>query len=311
MKKKILVIILIIIFLILGINIILNNLIATTRYTIQNNKINNDLNGYKIVQISDVHSIRNENKKEKIIEKVKKENPNIIFVTGDLVDTDYYSEQNGMYQRGEIKQIEKLTLDFMKELVNIADVYFIYGNHELVLLDDPVNNEFVVALNELGIRILNNKLDTIQINNTAINLVGLQDPSILYKDKKYAYMGNNKEKTKSILDDLIKNNNDFNNENFTILLAHRPEFFDLYSNYDVDIAFTGHTHGGLIRLPIIRGVYSRAEGIFPKYSVGEYNKENITMIINSGIGYSEIPIRIFNTPEIVVTTLSKWEINYD
>lgn len=298
-------IILIIILLILGINIILNNCIVTTRYIIKNNKINNDLNGYKIVQISDVHSIRNENKKEKIIEKVKKENPNIIFVTGDLVDTDYYSEQNSLYQQGKIKQIEKLTLDFMKELVNIADVYFIYGNHELVLLDDPVNNEFVVALNELGITILNNKLDTMQINNTTINLVGLQDPSTLYKDKKYAYIGNNKEKTKAILDDLITNNDEFNNGNFTILLAHRPEFFDLYSSYDIDIAFTGHTHGGLIRLPIIRGVYSRAEGIFPKYSVGSYNKENTTMIINSGIGYSEIPIRIFNPPEIVVTTLSK------
>lgn len=305
MKKEIFVIILIIIFLILGINIILNNWITTTRYTIQNNKINNDLNGYRIVQISDVHSIRNENKKEKVIEKVKKENPNMIFVTGDLIDTDYYSEQNSMYQQGEIKQIEKFTLDFMKELSNIADVYFIYGNHELILLDDPVNNEFVTALDELGITILNNKLDTMQINNTTINLVGLQDPSTLYKDKKYAYIGNNKEKTKSILDDLIKNNDDFNNDNFTILLAHRPEFFDLYSNYDVDIAFTGHTHGGLIRLPIIRGIYSRAEGIFPKYSVGKYNKEKFTMIINGGIGYSEIPIRIFNQPEIVVTTLSK------
>ena len=92
MKKKILVIILIIILLILGVNIILNNYIITTRYTIQNSKINSDLNGYKIVQISDVHSIRNENKKEIIIEKVKNEKPNIIFVTGDLLDTDYYSE---------------------------------------------------------------------------------------------------------------------------------------------------------------------------------------------------------------------------
>lgn len=305
MKKKISIIILIIILLILGINIILNNCIVTTRYTVQNNKINNDLNGYKIVQLSDVHSIRNENKKEKIIEKVKEENPNIIFVTGDLVDTEYYSKQNSMYQQGEINQIEKLTLDFMKELVNIANVYFIYGNHELVLLDDPVNNEFAVALNELGIIILNNKLDTLQINNTTINLLGIQDPSTLYKDKKYAYIGNNKKKTKAILDDLTTNNDEFNKMNFTILLAHRPEFFELYSDYDIDIAFTGHTHGGLIRLPIIRGIYSRAEGIFPEYSVGSYSKENITMIINSGIGYSEIPIRIFNPPEIVVITLNK------
>ena len=193
----------------------------------------------------------------------------------------------------------------MEDLVNIADVYFVYGNHELVLLDDPVNNEFVVALNKMGIIILNNKLETLKINNTTINLVGVQDPSTLYKDKKYAYIGNNKEKTKTILDDLIVNNDEFNNMNFTILLAHRPEFFDLYSNYDIDMAFTGHTHGGLIRLPIIRGVYSRAEGIFPKYSVGSYSEENFIMIINGGIGYSEIPIRIFNPPEIVVTTLRK------
>lgn len=304
MKKKILVSILIIIFLILGINIILNNSIVVTRYTIQNDKINNDLNRYKIVQISDVHSIRNVNKKDKIIEKVKKENPNIIFITGDLVDTDYYTNQNGLYQQGKITQIEKLTLDFMEELAKISDVYYIYGNHELVLLDDPINNEFVVALNKLGINILNNKLETIQINNSQINLVGIQDPSTLYKDEKYAYIGNNnKEKTEAILKNLITNNYEFNNENFTILLAHRPEFFDLYSDYG-DLAFTGHTHGGLIRLPIIRGIYSRAGGFFPDYSVGIYNKEDFTMIINSGIGYAEIPIRIFNSPEIVVTTLS-------
>ena len=289
----------IVFILVVSINVCLNNSIISNNYIIENKKVNDDLNGYRIVSLSDIHSIRDDNKMIKIINKIKKENPNVIFISGDLIDSSYYSKQKSLYKPEKIEQIESKTISFMSELVKICDVYYIYGNHEIVLLDDPINNEFVRSLKELDIKLINNTLTNIQVNNTIINVVGVQDPATLYKDEKYAFEGNNEAKTKAILDNFIID------DNLTLLLAHRSEFFELYSNYKIDIAFTGHNHGGIIRLPIVRGLYSRAEGFMPKYSVGKYSNEKLTMIVNAGIGYSEIPIRVFNPPEIVTITLKK------
>lgn len=304
MFKKILILFLIIIFLVIVSNFILNINLYVTKYTIKDSKIDEDLNGYKIVQLTDIHSIRNEKQISKIISKVKKEKPNVIFVTGDLIDSDHYLSQNNLYAQGKIDEIERLTIEFMEKLTEITDVYYVYGNHEMMLLDDPENNSFKVSLKQKNIKNLNNLVETITIGDSKINLIGLQDPATLYKDKKYAYIeGTNRDVTKVILDDLFEEEIDENN--FTILIAHRPEYFDLYSEYDIDLAFTGHTHGGIIRLPIIGGLYAHPQGWFPKYSAGLYKNEKLKMILSRGIGYSKLPIRVFDPPEIVSVTLKK------
>lgn len=283
------------------INQILNEQIFISRYQINSKEIPQKFDDYRIIQITDVHSIRKEEHKEKILNKLKKENPDIIFVTGDLVDSEYYSTENIKYQNKEIDFPDRLTLEFMEELVDISDVYFVYGNHEMILLDDPENNIFKKKLEDIGVKILNNKKDIITIDEQKIRLLGIQDPAALYKDKKYAYIDSNKEKVKTILDNLT-----YNQENeYTILLSHRPEYFELYNEYNINLAFTGHTHGGIIRLPIIGGLYAHPQGWFPKYDGGFFNKDNFNMIVGRGIGYSKVQIRIFNPPEIVLVTLNR------
>lgn len=293
---KLIIIVLIVLFVI---NFLLNKNIFSIQYKIQSEKLPKEFNDYKIVQITDVHSIRNEIQIDKIISKVKKQNPNLICVTGDLIDAEYYLHQNDLYLNNEIEEIEKFTVDFMEELVNICDTYYIYGNHEMMLLDDPENNLFKKNLENIGVKILNNSIDILEINNKKINIVGVQDPATLYKDKKYAYYGNsNKDKVEKILNDLFLEISEENKNNFTILLSHRPEYFELYDKYNIDLALTGHTHGGIIKLPIINGIYAHPQGWFPKYSYGKYETKDFTMITNGGIGYSKLPIRIFNPPEI-------------
>lgn len=298
--KNILTKTLIIIFVIFIMNVYLNKQIFITKYTLHTPKTSH-LSNFRMLQITDIHSIRNITQKNKLVNKIKSQNPDIIFVTGDLIDTNYYSTQASLYEQNEIDQIENLTIGFMQELVTFSDVYYIYGNHEMVLLDDPVNNPFKISLEKIGVKFLNNKTEIIKINNSEINLIGIQDPSTLYKDKKYAYIGeNNEEKIIAILDDLLLHNSNFDENNFTILLSHRPEYFELYSRYKIDLAFTGHTHGGIIQLPLVGGIYTRKEGIFPKYTAGIYQKNHFQMILSRGIGYAEIPIRLFNPPEIVI-----------
>jgi predicted MPP superfamily phosphohydrolase len=92
-------------------------------------------------------------------------------------------------------------------------------------------------------------------------------------------------------------------KNFKILLSHRPELFDLYSENSMDLVFTGHAHGGQIRIPFIGGLIAPDQGIFPKYSSGSYSKDSTTMFVSRGLGNSIFPVRIFNRPEIVVVTL--------
>ena len=100
------------------------------------------------------------------------------------------------------------------------------------------------------------------------------------------------------IDEKIKEEDDFQ-----ILLSHRPELLSLYSEYEFDVVFSGHAHGGQFRLPFVGGLMAPDQGLFPKYTSGTYKLDNTTMIVNRGLGNSIIPIRIFNRPEIVVVTL--------
>lgn len=264
------------------INGLLNNGIYISYIDTKHKNIPDELVGYKILQITDVHSIRNKENIEKIINKIEKENPNVIYITGDLIDAEYYKKENERYLNKEIDIPDTLTLEFCERLTQIAKVYYVYGNHEMMLLDDPDNNILKTKIELLGVTILNNKVEIINLGKESFRLVGLQDPATLYKDKRYAFIGeNNKEKIDSIMHDLFLEQSD---SMFTICLSHRPEYFDLYKKYPIDVVFTGHAHGGIIRLPLVGGLYAHAQGWFPKYSEGLHKEgERLNMICGRGI----------------------------
>lgn len=296
--------ILMVLIVILLINGIVNKGIYISYIDTKHNNIPESLVGFKILQITDVHSIRSTEQLEKYVKKIEKENPNVIFITGDLIDAEYYISENDRYNNKEVGLPDIFTIDFCKELTEIAKVYYVYGNHEMMLLDDPENNVFKTKLESLGVTILNNKEEIITLGKESFRLIGLQDPATLYKDKKYAFIGeSNKERMDSILHDLFL---DKDENLFTICLSHRPEYFDLYQKYPIDVVFTGHAHGGIARLPFIGGVYAHAQGWFPKYSEGLHiDNDRLNMICGRGIGNSTINFRFMNPPEIVVTTLLK------
>lgn len=87
------------------------------------------------------------------------------------------------------------------------------------------------------------------------------------------------------------------------IISHRPEEFNTYVSENIDLVFTGHAHGGQIRIPFVGGVVAPNQGFFPKYTSGKYVKKNTTMIVSRGIGNSIIPFRINNRPELIVVEL--------
>lgn len=309
MKKKVLTIFIIVYFLIiisLIINAVLNKNVYIKSYNLKYDNLPSEFNNYKIVQLTDVHSIKSKEQIKQITDKIKKQNPDVIVITGDLIDSSNYVKQDIACKQKKISTVEELTIKFAKELTEICKVYYIYGNHEMVLLDNPENNEFKLSIENLGIKILNNEIDYLYKGNSKIKLIGLEDPSCLYKDEIYSKVeGSTLDKSRAILKELYIQDN---SKDFTILLAHRPECFSVYESYNIDLILSGHTHGGMLRLPFIRGIYAHPHGFFPEYSYGLYTRRNSTMIVGAGIGYSgNIHFRVYNLPEIEVINLIKGE----
>lgn len=283
-KAKPGIIVLVIVALLILVNIYENLSIGVTSYQIDCSASD----GFRIVQISDVHMIRSTHQDDVIYKKVLDLHPDIVAITGDLVDSDKYSNE----------EYQELTIGFCTHLASIAPVYYIYGNHEIMLLDDPQNNAFKLALEKEGVKIFNNTAEVIKVGKSTYNLLGVQDPATLYKDPKYAY-GN---KTASILTDLT---GEIDQSIPTVLLAHRPELFEVYTkDFNIDITLSGHAHGGQFRIPFTNiGFYAPNQGFLPNYTSGIYENDGNIMIVSRGIGNSKFPFRLFNMPEIVVVDI--------
>lgn len=275
-------------------NIYWNNNIVVHTYVYSGEEVPESFSGYRIVQLTDIHSVRSEEQGQLIYEKTAAQEPDVICITGDLVDSKYYADHG--------VDGEAFTLKLMKKLVELAPVYYVYGNHEMILLDDPEKNAFKVAIEELGVHLINNEVTTLYLENNGekIYIAGIQDPSTLYKDPEYAYYDTNAERMEVMLDDVTEG---VKEGDFLLLLSHRPEYLELYDQYKVDLCLSGHAHGGQFRIPFVGGVYAPGQGFWPKYTVGVYETEDMEMYVGTGIGNSVIPVRVFNPPEILTIVL--------
>ena len=253
-----------------------NTRLQTTKHIITNSKIPKGFDGYKIAHISDFHNTKSEKLTNSLINEIQKSSPNVIVITGDTIDS----------RRTRID----IAFNFIKQLVKITDVYYVPGNHESRIVEYEAFKESLLSI---GVNLLENDTVILTENGENINLLGIKDPAFYYDQQV-----DDKEIVKEELE-IIK----YNKEPYTILLSHRPEVFDTYVMQDIDLVFTGHAHGGQIRIPLIGGVIAPVQGFFPKFSEGIHNKNNTTMIISRGIGNSLFPFRVNNRPELLIVEL--------
>ncbi len=252
--------------------------LETTEYTIKNPDLPKSFDGFKIIQISDLHNTEFGKSNKNLIKIIKEEKPDAVFVTGDTID--------GFYTNTTIP------IDLFKEVLKISNVYFIVGNHE-IRSDTKIYFEFLDKLTEIGVTVLKDDSTYIERNGEKIQVIGVNDAS----NYKANYNDNYKE-------EIVKTINNLDDkECFSILLSHHPELFDDYAKTNVDLVFSGHAHGGQFRLPFVGGLIAPEQGLFPKYDAGVFTEDNTTMVVSRGLGNSIIPVRINNSPEIVVVTL--------
>lgn len=243
-----------------------------SRYEVASQKLPESFDGFKIVQLSDLHGAEFGEDGMGLVEKVKELEPDIIALTGDFVTDE-----------GDLAAVEKLA----GRLTELCPVYFVSGNHEFGSgLAIKVRN----ILERAGVKYLSNEYLTISRGEDEILLGGVEDP-LAYADMLSP-------------DELAQKMNDAAPDAFKILLGHRNYWMTEYPELPVDLIFCGHAHGGLIRIPGVGGLIGTDRRLFPDFDAGQFNNGRYTLIVSRGLGNS-VPIpRIFNRPEIVCVELS-------
>ena len=277
-NKKTVLIVSVLVILCLGIWTLWGNIaLEVNEYEIVSDRLPEAFAGFRIAQVSDLHNKDFGEGYGQLLTLLSQINPDIIVVTGDLID----SRQTDL----------DIALEFAWQAGKIARVYYVSGNHEARI---PEYEDLKIGLVKAGVVILENQKVQITREGESITLMGIDDPSF---QEDYLFGD-----SESVARQAIENLQD-ESDGYTILLSHRPELFDLYVENEMDLVFSGHAHGGQFRLPFIGGLVAPNQGFFPKYDAGQFTEENTTMIVSRGVGNSIIPIRFNNRPEIVLVTL--------
>ena len=240
-----------------------NRTIHITEYTVSHKEIPSAFDGKRIVHLTDLH---NKDFGDELTDTVASLKPDIIVITGDwigMVDTDI-----------------TVAKQQATALAGIAPIYYVAGNHEAT---STLREELFAHLKAVGITVLENSAVVWEEDGQSIQLLGMFDPEFsthLWRD----------------FAPLVQQ------ELYNVLLFHRPEYLEEAASFGADLIFSGHTHGGQIRLPLIGAVFAPNQGFFPTYDVGRFESGDTTMIIGQGLGES-VYVRILTPPEIVVVTL--------
>lgn len=260
-----------------------DNVIAITKIPVQSPKVPDGFDQFRIAQISDLHNKRFGKGQKRLLQKLSEADPGLIVVTGDLID-----------KRRTAARRMSPAFEFLAGARKIAPVVYVCGNHEQ---RRPALYELLKRrMEELGIQNLDDCGTSFSHADDAISLIGLMDRTSLRK---------------AILETVppVLSNLCCRYDGFRVLLAHRPDLFSLYAAEKVDLIFSGHAHGGQIRLPGIGGILAPHQGFFPRLTSGLHQKAGSQIVVSRGLGNSLFPLRIFNRPELVIVTLEKTDKN--
>ena len=254
-----------------------NTRIVISEYELNYVNLPEGFDGYRIAVLSDIHAAVFGNSNERLIAKVKETEPDIIAITGDLIDR---------YEKLPVEMQLDIAETLVDSLTPIAPVYFITGNHDW---DSGAIRPLLLLLEEHGVVILRNKYTLLESGGDEIVLAGTDDPNGPADMKKpHEFVETIRQKE---------------GERFIVMLEHRNSHLQLYSVLGVDLVICGHAHGGLVRLPFTDGLLGQQRDWFPTYTNGVYTSGGTNMVVSRGLGnHTGIP-RIFNNPQVVVVEL--------
>lgn len=285
-------------------NYIGNRNFRETFYNVSNIKVDSPL---RVIQLSDLHGVSYGKNNSKLIKRIKELKPDIIICTGDMVDS-------------ATEDID-FAVSLARELQKIAPSYYVYGNNEVesiydfelseTALDEKFGfnadnrNEntlsryldaFERKIEAVGMKVLKNEKDTIKIKTMTVDIYGVlnSNPSSFW-----SYSG-------TAFAEYIYENPD----NLKITAVHEPFIFEeLEEEFWGDLMVSGHTHGGVIRIPVLGPLFTNEGGLLPErngaFVYGRYDVCGKPLIVSAGLENSNI-LRINNEPELVVIDINKF-----
>lgn len=285
-------------------NYIGNRNFRETFYIVSSIKVDSQL---RVVQLSDLHGTSYGENNKKLLKRIEELNPDVIICTGDIVDS--------------AKSDVDYAVDLGQRLSKIAPSYYVYGNNEVESIYDfslnkneldekfgfkennrdetalmKIEDCFEEKLENAGIKVLKNEKDTIKVKTMTIDIYGVltSNPSSFwdYTAKSFAdYIGEN-------------------NNNIKITAVHEPFIFEEFQpEFWGDLMVCGHTHGGVVRIPVLGPLYTHEGGLFPersnKFVYGRYDAAGRPLIVSSGLENSNV-FRVNNQPELVIIDINKF-----
>lgn len=260
--------------------------LTVTNYTIRSEKIKDDA---RIVLISDLHNSEFGKKNQRLIDKIKKQKPDLVLLDGDILN--------------EEGKDAKIAINLVERLSKVAPIYYSLGNHELGYLKRKTSDLYE-QLNKAGAKVLDKEWQDIKVKNNTIRVGGLYEYA-------FAVDGEGKMSKKDIPSKVRNFLTDFESgDSFKIMMSHRPDSFifgQAADTWKIDLVVSGHAHGGQVVVPGKGGLYGADQGWFPKYVSGIHHFKTVkNMIITRGLGSDKEKLPRFNNiPEIVVIDLKK------
>ena len=248
-------------------------ILSIDTYSYTNRKI---MTHIRVVQLTDLHNSQFGGANKRLFQKIQEQNPDVIFMTGDMLNED--------------ESRMDIVVNLVQKVKEIAPVYYSLGNHEKAFIEKQRDgNVLVEKLKAAGAVVLEQEYVDTEIAGQEVRIGGA-----------YGYLleGEGKDGSEQRFMEEFQDT-----ERFKILLSHIPEGLLLWESmkyWDVDLVFSGHVHGGQVRLPGIGGLFDPEEGFFPTYTKGMFECGHGTMILSAGLGSSAAIPRINNLPEIVV-----------
>ncbi len=230
-----------------------------------------EFDGLRISVVSDVHGAQFGAGNSRLLELVAGQSPDLIAITGDLIDRPEHME---------------MIPDLARGLAEIAPTYYVAGNHEW---SSRLVRDVWAALEENGVTVLSNEYRVLTCQGASIVLAGMEDAN-----------GYADQKTLRQLTDEIRGGL---GDPYLLLLAHRNNKWPDYQACKMDLTLAGHAHGGLIRLPFTDGLIGNDRRLFPDYTSGLYRLEYGQMVVSRGLGNNPYTFRLFNRPEVPLVIL--------
>lgn len=302
--------------------------IELCHYHVKSDKLKKETKLTFIV-VADLHSKDYGDNNSALVHAIKGENPDGILIPGDLII-------------GNKAEDYKVAINLLKDLVNIAPVYYSHGNHEdrmKYYAYDQTTGEYVTVeslpkgdgkslhnghvtkydhyrtlIDGTGAIVLDNGTTTLDIKGEKVDITGLSISLKYFQKFNHQLMeqeevdvclasGEKGNQGSSNLHD--KNKHSLGEQPFRILMAHNPAHMDAYTKWGADLTVSGHLHGGIIRIPFLGGIITPQVKLLPKYSAGLYKVNGKMAVVSRGLGEHTVNIRVCNPPELSVIHITR------